>query len=164
MIRISKNIWFNPAEISVFGIKCTFSNIAKIINLLDYKWLLVTIDSLTEDSPLLNFIKNQGLECFLKQNSSDYIEVSVVIPYSLVNDVLEKAISEYPENIFVFNLLDPKKWDIYLQHSFEELVVNGITNAFISIALDENALLICINKSIIDPRKLYRQIKELRFD
>ena len=122
------------------------------------------IDSLTKDSSLLALVKKQGLKYFLKQHSANYIEVSVLIPYSLFEGILEKAISEDPENIFVFNLLDPTSWDIQLQHSFEELVATGITNLFISISLDENALLISVNKFLIQPQELYRKIKALRFD
>lgn len=164
MIKISKNLLLNPAQIRVSGIKCNFENIAKIANIFDCKWIVVAIDSLTKDSWLLALVKDQGLKYFLKQHSANYIEVSVVIPYSLFGDVLEKAINEDPENIFVFNLLDPINLDIHLQHSFEELVATGITNVFISISLDENALLISVNKSLIQPQELYRKIKALRFD
>lgn len=164
MIKISKNLLLNPAQIWVSGIKRNFKNIVKIANILDCKWIVVTIDSLTKDSSLLVLVKKQGLKCFLKKHSANYIEVSVIIPYFLFEDLLEKAISEDPENIFVFNLLDPTKWDIHLQYSFEELVATGITNVFISISLDENALLIYVNKSLIQPQELYRNIKALRFD
>ena len=164
MVKISKNLLLNPAQIMLSGIKCNFKNIAKIVNVLDCKWIVVTIDSLTKDSSLLALVKKQGMKCFLKQHSANYIEVSVIIPYSLFEDVLEKAISENPENIFMSILLDPTNWDIHLQHSFEELVATGITNVFLSISLDENALLISANKSLVQPKELYRKIKALRFD
>lgn len=164
MIKISKNLLLNPAQILVSGIKCNFKNIAKIADVFDCKWIVMTIDSLTKDSSLLALVRNQGLKYFLKQQSSNYIEVSVIIPYSLFEDLLEKAIREDPENIFMFNLLDPTNWDIFLQHSFEELVATGITNVFISISFDENALLISVNKALTQPQELYRKIKALRFD
>lgn len=164
MVRISKNILFNPAQIWLSGIKCTFRNIAKIANIFDCKWVSVTVDSLTKDSPLLTLIKNQGLKYFLKQHSSNYMEVSVVIPYSLFEDIIEKVIRENPENIFVVNLIDPKNRDIHFHHSFEELVATGITNMFLSISLDEKALLISVNKFLIEPQELYRKIKALRLD
>lgn len=164
MIKISKNLLLNPAQIWISGINCSFKNIVKIVNVLDCKWIVVTIDSLTKDSTLLTLVKVQGLKCFVKQKSANYIEVSVIIPYFLIEELLEKAISEDPENIFVFNLLDPTNWDVHLQHSFEELVTTGITNVFISISLDEKALLISVNKSMIQPQELYRKIKALRFD
>lgn len=164
MIRISKNFLLNPAQIRITGIKCNFKNIAKIANVLECKWIAVTIDSLTKDSPLLSFVKKQGMKYFLKQHSTNYIEVSVAIPYSSFECILEKAISEYPENIFVFNLLDSTNWNIQLQHSFEELVATGITDFFISISLSENALLISVNKFLVQSQELYRKIKALRFD
>ena len=64
----------------------------------------------------------------------------------------------------MLNLLDSTNWDIYLQCSFEELAAAGIANAFMFISFDENALLISVNKFLIQPQKLYRQIKALRFD
>lgn len=164
MIKISKRLFLNPAQIWISGMKCNFKNIAKIVNVLDCKWIAVTIDSLTKDSSLLALVKKQGLKYFLKQRSANHIEVSVMIPYSLFEGIMEKAISEDPENIFAFNLLDPTNWDVQLQHPFEELVATGITNLFISISLDENALLISINKFLTRPHELYRKIKALQFD
>ena len=163
MIKFSKNFLLNPAQIRISGIKCNFDNIAKIANVFDCKWIVLTIDSLTEESPLLSYIKEQGSKFFVKQHSAIFAEVSVLIPYTLFGDVLAKAISEDPENIFVFNLLDSTNWDIYLQHSLEELVATGITNVFISVSFDENALLISVNKSLIHPQGLYRKIKALQF-
>ena len=89
MIKISKSLLLNPAQIWVSGIKCNFENIAKIVNVLDCKLIVVTIDSLTKDSSLLALVKKQGLKYFLKQHSANYIEVSVIIPYSLFESILE---------------------------------------------------------------------------
>ena len=164
MIRFSKILFLNPAKIWISGVKCSCDNIIKIVNIFDWKWIALTIDSVTEESPLLKFAKKQKLKYSVKKRSTNFIELSVVVPHDLFNCFLEEAISEDPENIFVFNLLDSTNWDIHLQRSFEELVASGITNAFISISLDENALLISVNKSLIQPQKLYRKIKALRFD
>ena len=49
-------------------------------------------------------------------------EISAVVLYLLFKDFLDKAIKENPENIFVFNLLDPASSVICLQRSFEEKV------------------------------------------
>ena len=123
----------------------------------------MTIDSLTKDSSLLNLIKNQGLKCLLKQHSNDYIEVTILIPYSLFAVMLEKAIAEEPENIFIINLDGPSSWDIISQRPFDKLVTTGIASAFISVSLDENALLITLNKSLVNAQELYKKIKALRF-
>lgn len=164
MIKFSKNLLFNPAQIHISGIKCNSVNIAKIINVFECEWIVMAIDSLTKDSVFLSLIKNRGLKFSLKNSSSDYVEVSVVIPSSLFEEVLEKAISENPENIFLLNLLNSTEKDVYLKHSFEELVIVGTTNMFISIALDENALLISLNKSLTQPREIYRKMKALQLD
>lgn len=164
MIRFSKILFLNQAKIWISGVKCNYANVIKIANIFDWKWIALTIDSVTEESPLLRFVKNQKLKYSVKQRSTNYIEISVVVPHDLFSCILKEAISEDPENIFAFNLLDATNWDIHLQCSFEELVATGITNAFISISLDENALLISVNKSLIQPQKLYRKIKALRFD
>lgn len=124
----------------------------------------MTIDSLSNDCLLLAYIKNQGLKFFVKQHATNHYEVTVVLPNSLFESVLEKAISEDPENIFMISLLDPTNEDIYLQHSFEQLVTTGIANVFISISFDENAVFISANKALTQPQKLYRRIKALRFD
>ena len=130
----------------------------------EFKWIVVTIDSVTEGSSLLTLVKDQRLKYFERPRSAGYVEISAVVPYLLFEDFLDKAIKENPENIFVFNLLDPASSVICLQRSFEELVTKGITDVFISISLDENALLICMNKSLILPQELFKRLKALCFD
>lgn len=164
MIKFSKNFLLNPAEIRISGIKCSFNNIVKIATVFDCKWIVVTIDSVTEGSSLLTLVKDQGLKYFARPRSADYVEISAVVPYPLFEDFLDKAIKEDLENIFVFNLLDSANSVMCLQHSFEELVATGITDVFISISLDENALLICVNKSLRLPQEVFKKIKALRFD
>ena len=164
MIKFSKNLLLNPAEIRISGIKCSFNNIVKISTVFEFKWIVVTIDSVTEGSSLLTLAKDQGLKYFERSRSAGYVEISAVVPYLLFEDFLDKAIKENPKNIFVFNLLDPASSVICLQRSFEELVTKGITDVFISISLDENALLICMNKSLILPRELFKRLKALCFD
>ena len=164
MIKFTKNLLLNPAEIRISGIKCSFNNIVKISTVFDFKWIVVTIDSVTEGSSLLTLVKNQGLKYFARPRSAGYVEISAVVPYPLFEDFLDKAIKENPENIFVFNLLDPANSVMCLQRSFEELVTTGITDMFISISLDENALLICVNKSLILPQELFKSLKALCFD
>lgn len=163
MIKFSKNLLLNPAKIRVSGIKCSFNNIVKIANVFDCKWIVVTIDSITESSSLLTLMKDQGLKYFARLRSADYVEISVIIPYTLFEVFLEKAINEEPENIFVLNLLDSANSVMCLQRSYEELVATGITNVFISISFDENALLICVNKSLLSPQEVFEKIKVLRF-
>ena len=142
MIKFTKNLLFNPAEICISGIRCNFDNIAKISTIFDFKWTEVTIDSVKEGSSLLEF---------------------VVVPCPLFEVFLDKAIKENPENIFMLNLLEPAG-NVCLQQPFEELVITGITDVFISIALDENALLICMNKSLVIPQEVFKRLKKLCFD
>ena len=161
MIKVSKNFWLNPAKIQVSGVRCSPDTIVKILDTLNCQWIVMTVDSVTEDSLLLTSIKEQGLKYFVRSHVAEYVEISVVIPYSLLNDFLNKAIHEEPENIFVFHLRDPANSVMCLQYSYEELVVTGIVDVFVSIALDENVLLICMNKSLASPQEVYMKIKAL---
>lgn len=122
MIKFTKNLLLNPAVIRISGIRCSFNNIVKISSVFDFKWIVVTIDSVTEGSSLLEFVKDQELKYFASPRSSGYAEISAVVPCPLFEDFLDKAIKENPENIFVFNLLDPASSVICLQQSFEEKV------------------------------------------
>ena len=164
MIKFSKSLLLNPAKIWVSGIKCSSDNIVKILDVFNRQWAVVTIDSASAGSPLMTLIKDQGSEYFVRPRSAEYAEVSAVIPRSLSEAFLNKAISENPEIIFVFSLLDPANSAMCLQRSYEELVITGIVDVFISISLDENALLICMNKSLVSVRDMYAKIKALRFD
>lgn len=164
MIKFSTNLLLNPAEIRISGIKCSFNNIVKISTVFEFKWIVVTIDSVKKGSSFLTLVKDQGLKSFERPRSAGYVEISAVVPYLLFEDFLDKAMKENPENIFVFNLLERSNRDIHLQCSFEDPVASGIANVFISISFDESALLISMNKFLIQPQKLYREIKALRLD
>lgn len=164
MIKISKSTLFNPAKIWISGIECGFKNVIKIANIFNYKWAVITIDSLKEDSTLLRFIKEQELKFSLRKQPANYVEISATIPYAVFEMILEKAISEDPENIFIFDLLTPADYNIHSQYSVEELIAIGITDAFISINFDKNILLISVNKFLINPQELYKKIKALQFD
>ena len=164
MVRLSKNLLLNPAKVWIFGIKCSFDNIAKILDVFNFQWLAVTVDSVTAESPLLTLIKDHGFEYFVRPCSAGQEEISAVIPYSLSEKFLNKALNEDPENIFVFSLPDPANDAMCLRRPYEEAVAAGSIDVFISISLDENAVLICMNKSLIPVRDVYAKIKALRFD
>jgi len=118
----------------------------------------------TAGSPLLTLIKDQGFESYVRLCSAGYEEISAVIPYSLSKEFLNKANNEDPENIFVFSLPDPANSAMCLRRPYEESVADGSTDIFISISSDENAVLICMNKSLIPVRDVYAKIKALRFN
>ena len=161
MIKFSKNLLLNPATIRVSGLDCSVSNIVKVVDVFHCKKMVVTIDSVTEESSLLVFMKTQGLKYFERSRSAKHAEISAIIPSSLFRAFLDKAIHEAPENIFVFSLRDPANAAMCLRHSYEELVTTGIVDVFISISFDENALLICMNKSLVPLRDVYQKIKAL---
>ena len=62
MIKFSKNLLLNPVTIRVSGLDCSENNIIKIVDLFHCKEMVVTLDSVTEESSLLAFIKAQGLK------------------------------------------------------------------------------------------------------
>ena len=64
--------------------------------------MVVTLDSVTEESSLLAFIKAQGLKYFERPRSAEHAEISAIIPPPLFGDFLDKAIHEAPENFFCF--------------------------------------------------------------
>ena len=164
MVRLSKNLLLNPAKVWISGIKCSFDNIAKILDIFNLQWIAVTVDSVTAGSPLLTLIKDQGFESYVRLCSAGYEEISAVIPYSLSKEFLNKANKEDPENIFVFSLPDPANGAMCLRRPYKESVADGSTDIFISISSDENAVLICMNKSLIPVRDVYAKIKALRFN
>lgn len=161
MMHFSKILFLNSTEIRISGIPCSFKNIAKIFTVFALKWIVATIDSVTEESSLRTFVKDQGLECFERSSSAGSVEVSAVVPYPFFADFFDKAIQENPENIFVVNLLAPASDVLCSRRPFEELVKQGIADVSISILLDENAVLICMNKSLMLPRELFKRLKAL---
>lgn len=166
MIRFAKCLFTNPAEISISGIRCSYDNLIKIASIFHREWILVTVDALTEESPFLSFIKDQGLKYVVKKHATKYtkyIEVSLMTSYGLLEDVLENAIKEDPENIFVLFLLNPANWETLLQRSFIKLVAEGVADVFLSVAFDENTLSIVVNKALLPPKEVYGKMKALQF-
>ena len=164
MIRYGKIFFLNPAEIWISDMKCNLSYIVKIINVFDCKWILMTIDSVTGDSSFLTAIKNQGVRYIASPLGSNHFEISVVLQYTLFENVLDKAMNENPENIFVYSLLELKECNMCLQYSFEELIIKGIADVCISISLDKNAMMIYMSKFLIPIREVFKKIKALRLD
>lgn len=163
MIRFSKNFLTNPAQIWIYGIQCSPDNIIKIADSFKNKWMIVTIDSVTKESSLLKYIKDQGINYVVKQHSDNNIELSIAILYDMLEAVLKKADCENPENIFIFDLPNLTNWSEYLQYSFEKLVSTGVANMFLSVDLDENAMLLTLDKHVLSLQELYRRIKRLQF-
>lgn len=164
MTRFSKQLLLNPSKIWISDIKCNTNNLSNIVSVFECRWMVVAIDSVKKENALLTFMDNQGLKYFVRQRSADCVEISTVIPCALLEDFLEKALHEDPENIFVSNLLHVANSAMYIQHSFEELVTAGISDVFISASVDENALLICMNKSLLPAQEIFKKIRALCFD
>ncbi len=152
MIKFTKNLLFNPAEICISGIRCNFNNIAKISTIFDFKWTEVTIDSVKEGSSLLEFVKVQGLKYFIRHHSSGNIEMSVVVPCPLFEVFLDKAIKENPENIFMLNLLEPAG-NICLQLKTSLFVVRTSKIHINHVMLNFFVVFTCFppNRDIIQP-------------
>lgn len=164
MIRFSKNTFTNPAQIWISNIKCSYENLIKIVDIFDCKWITLTVDSVTEGSPFLTWIAKQRVKYFPKQHSEGYMEVSVIMPYNLLGSVLEKAICECPENIFILNSINAENWTEQLRHPFEKLITTGSVDMCISASLDENAVLIYLNRYSLLPNGVYKSIRALRFE
>ena len=163
MIKITKQLLLNPASIWISGVKCSVSNIVKVSSILDWEWILLTLTSLPKESILPEFFSDHGLKYHIEQ-LSDNIEIHTVIPYSLLEKVLEKAISEDPEDIVMVGMHGAPRVKMPQRPSYEELVTSGVIAAYISVSMDENAMLICANKSLMQTRNLYKNIKTIRLD
>lgn len=161
MIKYTRNFLFNPAQLQVSNIIGDYDNIQRIVKVFNCKLLVMTIDSVSKESELIGLAEKQQLQYFTKPYDNDYTELSIVVPYASFGDFLKKAISEEPENIIIFDLLDPTTVGEQLQLPHKELVIGGNTDVSITIALDENAMMIYMNKSLIRPQEVYKKIKLL---
>lgn len=161
MIKYTRNFLFNPAQLQVSNIIGDYDNIQRIVKVFNCKLLVMTIGSVSKESELIGLAEKQQLQYFTKPYDNDYTELSIVVPYASFGDFLKKAISEEPENIIIFDLLDPTTVGEQLQLPHEELVIGGNTDVSITIALDENAMMIYMNKSLIRPQEVYKKIKLL---
>lgn len=163
MIRFSKMCFKTWILVLVKGIKCNFINVAKVTSIFKFNYAVITIDSLPLESSFVAFIEERGLECIISRNTTEYAEVSVKVPCNLVNFVLEEAIMEDPENIFMFNLINLTNWREQSSCYHEVLISRGVSDVFIGIARDENVLSVCVSKGLFSPDELYRKIKAINY-
>lgn len=165
MAKISKLLLFNPISILIKDIDCNFENIVKVMNIFEFKQIVMRIIFLQKDSSLIVFIKNKGLKFIIKQCSDNYVVVFVIVPYSLFNNILKMAINEKADDICIFNLFDLTTWDIY-QHntSINYLVSKGVTDVALFVVFDARTLIINANKSLVRPKEMCEKVNEICFD
>ena len=142
---------------------------SEIINIEEHK--------MTRIKATLTRVMSKVLLTCTTKSDTEYVNVTKDNGYIRLSDVhyilettnkkffpFKKANNEDPENIFVFSLPDPANGAMCLRRPYEESVADGSTDIFISISSDENAVLICMNKSLIPVRDVYAKIKALRFN
>lgn len=164
MISFSKMLFFKLSQIRISGIDCNYSNLSKIIDVFDMEHIIITIDSVTEESMLLKYVREQPFEYYLNKTSNGYMEVSIVTSKAIFNTVLEISLNEDPENVFLSNLIDHDNHKYQFRYPQEEIVSKGITDMTISISLDENEILIYLNKELLHPKTIYKKLKALSFE
>lgn len=163
MIRFTRNFFSRLSQLHISGIKCNYDNIHKIANVFIYEHLVLIVDSVLSETELLLFVKAHRLEYSITQTTDNCVEISIVVPNSLFDLVLKTALKDNPENIFIYNSINLTNWQQQLCHSSEELVARGFSNISISIDIDKNIILIHINKDLLSPQIVYKNIKALRF-
>lgn len=161
MIRRSK-IWFkNWTEVCISGIRCNFNNIIKVIGLFQSNCAVITIDSVESKCPFLAFVKEQKLEYVCSPSTADCVEISIKVPPSMINSVLEEAINEEPENIFMFDVDDLTNWKEKIHCPSEVLIDKDISSFIIVIAGDEDVISISANNSLF--QEIYKKVKALNY-
>ena len=150
MIRLSNFCFKTWFQISVKNVRCSYENLKKLTNLFTSEHIVLVADDIINDSSLFEFLKNNDLEyVFLRQYIRN-VEVAVKVPIDFANYVLKEIISNNPENIFVFDLKDNEKWKDTLECTKETIVSRGNASIFVTIAGDENSILLIANKEGYD--------------
>ena len=147
--------------IRITGVRCDIYNVVNIVDIFDLQCVAMTIDSVAEGSSFLKFVEKSGFKYLVRTSSPHNAEITVVLPYSSFARFLDKAMNEQPENIFLCNLLDCNSSVVGLQCSYEELVIKQIADVCISVSLDENTILIRMNRFLLPTRDVLKKIKSL---
>lgn len=159
MIRLSNFCFKTWFQISAKNARCSYENLKKLTNLFTSEHIMLIADDIKIDSSLFEFLKNKNLEyVFLRQYIRD-VEVAVKVPIDFANYVIKEIISNNPENIFVFDLKDNEKWKDALEYTKETIVSKGIASIFVTVACDENSILLTANKKRYNFKMVYSYLK-----
>jgi len=160
-IKISKIILQRNVDITIDGINCTFENIKKVIDIFNIKHIILTIDSLSKSSSVFLVLNDLGLNYILSSNNSEIVEATVLVPSELIYLVLEEAIKEDPENLFISNLIDIEIWKDLFTESPQTLLESGYSDLTVIVSRDRQSIFLSFIKTRYNFNDVLNKIKEI---
>lgn len=159
MPKISKMYSPNWTQVYMSNTDCDYNNITRVIELFNFTHVVISIDSVSSDSEIFKLSDELGLERIINPTSEESFELSVSVPMDLLNRILEKAIAEDPENIFITHAVDPMVWKQHVRIHPSTLLSKSITDVFIGVERDKQIISISTAKDIYTPRDLIKALK-----
>lgn len=141
-MRIHSNRFaFNGiGEIDIQGIDCTYGNVKAALKALDFNQTLITVDSIDNNSSFLHLLESLSLKFTCSVINANAEEISAIIPFKLLEDVLEAAIQNDPENIFITNIKKPIDIRMISKVSPIYTIKNGFSDVIMFIARDKHII------------------------
>ena len=162
-MRIHSNKFaFNGiSEINIQEIDCTYENVNAVLKAFNFDQTLITVDSIENNSNFLLFLESLNLKFTCSVMNANTKEISVIIPFKLLEDVIEGAIQNNPENIFITNIKKTIDIRLLLETSPICTIKNGFSDVIVVIARDKNVIHFTFDSKEYSNKEVSNRIKNI---
>ena len=160
-IQSNKVSYNGIGEINIQGIDCTYENVNTALKVFDFNQTLITVDSIDNNSDFLLTLECFNLEHTWSDINANTKEISAIIPFGQLRDLLEVAIQSNPENIFITNIRKPINIREIPQTSPICIIKNGFSDVIVVIARDEHVIHFTFDSKVYSHKEVSNRLREL---
>ena len=148
-------------EINIQGIDCTCENVNAVLKAFNFNQTLITVDSIENNSNFFLLLESLNLKFTFSVIDANTREISTIVPFKLLEDVIAGAIQNDPENIFVTNI--KKLIDIRILSATSPIctIKNGFSDVIVVIARDKHVIHFTFNSKEYSNKEVSNRIKNI---
>lgn len=162
-MRIHSNRFaFNGiSEINIQGIDCTYENVNAVLKAFNFNQTLITVDSIENNSNFFLLLESLNLKFTFSVIDANTREISTIVPFKLLEDVIAGAIQNDPENIFITNI--KKLIDIRILSATSPIctIKNGFSDVIVVIARDKHVIHFTFDSKEYSNKEVSNRIKNI---
>lgn len=160
-IHLNKFSFNGISEINIQGIDCTYENVNATLKAFNFNQTLITVDSIENNSNFLLLLKSLNLKFTCSVMNANTKEISAIIPYKLLKDVIEEAIQNDPENIFITNIKKPIDIRMLPEMSPICTIKNGFSDVIVVIARDKHVIHFTFDSKVYSNKEVSNRLKNI---
>ena len=161
--KVTKFIWGDIADISISRFTCAEDRILNIIELFEYKTVIVQIGDVGKNSDLLQAIKK--LSIHYKTSLYDdllYTDVVLMLDACNLKELIHYIFVSECESFSMEEIGNQSNWEKYLYNRFNkhQLIMSKIIMLGIVAVMNESQINITFHRDTYDAKQVLSKIKE----